>query len=202
MELVVMWHISSTKRSLGLRLPQKTRQLSDRSGRRGKRPPSSQILDYGTTYGLFQGKRRKNIVGGKAGNGRDLGFTLLGPVTFRFANQFVTCWSRGPHFTFYKIPFYSIRECGGDTTKRIEKYYYNTIFLSFIVGRPAEEDKSRHPQYVRTIPLPCPVPTDPPALYVPHKAAIKLAPFHSLIARLPHIPRNDVGTSRRLVTGV
>src|SRR5271163_4186331 len=72
MELVVMWRISSTRRRLGRRLSQETRQLSDRSGKRGKRP---QILACGTTYGLFQSKRRRRaLFGGKGGNGRDLGF--------------------------------------------------------------------------------------------------------------------------------
>src|SRR4051812_15595653 len=74
MELVVMCHISCTRKSLGQRLSQETRQLSDRSGNKRKEGlPSSQILDCGTIYGHFQSKRR-DMAGGKAGNGRNLGF--------------------------------------------------------------------------------------------------------------------------------
>jgi hypothetical protein len=132
MELVVMWHISSTRKNVNQGLPQETRQLSDRSGRRGKRSPSGRILDYGTTYGLFQGKRRRNNVGGKVGNGRDLGFGPcfgLPPFGLRTRSWRASRWS--PRFTFYKIPFL-IRECGGDTTKELR----STITIAnFVVHR-------------------------------------------------------------------
>jgi hypothetical protein len=101
MELVVMWHVSGTRKSLSQGLSRETRQLSGRSGRRGKRPPSSQILDCGTIYGLFQSKRRRDIVGGKVDNGRDLGF---GPALGCHPSDYGThLWHAGLGASFYVL---------------------------------------------------------------------------------------------------